>query len=282
MELDFFPSAALVAAAFLCEFMDSSLGMGYGTTLAPLLLLAGFRPLQIVPVILLSELVTGLLAAFCHHRSGNVRFLPAGPGFWNTLRHPGKKGCLERLKREIPRDLVIALVLASCSIGGTLAAVLVAVSIPRFYLKLYIGCLVFLMCVVILLTLGRRLRFSWIKLAILGVAASFNKGLSGGGYGPLVTGGQILSGVEGKNAVGITSLSEGLTCAVGLLAYFLISENPLDFRLAPYVILGSVLSVPFSALCVKRIGTKKLTLLIAIITILLGGSTIWRTIAGSG
>jgi hypothetical protein len=29
--------------------------------------------------------------------------------------------------------------------------------------------------------------------------------MSGGGYGPVVTGGQLLSGVNGKNAIAITS-----------------------------------------------------------------------------
>ena len=40
--------------------------------------------------------------------------------------------------------------------------------------------------------------------------ASFNKGTSGGGYGSVVTGGQLPAGVDGENAVGITSIAEGL------------------------------------------------------------------------
>ena len=51
---------AVFLAALVCEYVDSSLGMGYGTTLTPLLLLAGFEPLQIVPCVLLSEFATGL------------------------------------------------------------------------------------------------------------------------------------------------------------------------------------------------------------------------------
>ena len=31
----------IVTAAFLCEYVDSTLGMGYGTTLTPLLLILG-------------------------------------------------------------------------------------------------------------------------------------------------------------------------------------------------------------------------------------------------
>jgi uncharacterized membrane protein YfcA len=64
----------LVLLAFACEYVDSTLGMGYGTTLTPLLLLFGFGTKQIVPSVLLSEFVTGLLAGGLHHGLGNVRF----------------------------------------------------------------------------------------------------------------------------------------------------------------------------------------------------------------
>ena len=66
---------AIFFAALLCEYVDSSLGMGYGTTLTPLLLLAGFAPLDIVPAILLSEALTGAAAGLFHQRDGNVNFL---------------------------------------------------------------------------------------------------------------------------------------------------------------------------------------------------------------
>ena len=56
----------IVIIAFFAEYIDSTLGMGYGTTLTPLLILFGFEPLQVVPAVLLSELVTGLLAGFTH------------------------------------------------------------------------------------------------------------------------------------------------------------------------------------------------------------------------
>ena len=61
---------SLVILAFICEYMDSTLGMGYGTTLTPLLLIMGYEPLQVVPVVLISELFSGLLAGVFHHKEG--------------------------------------------------------------------------------------------------------------------------------------------------------------------------------------------------------------------
>ncbi|HIJ54020.1 MAG TPA: sulfite exporter TauE/SafE family protein [Planctomycetes bacterium] len=269
---------AIITLAFMCEYMDSTLGMGYGTTLTPIFLLLGFGPMQIVPVILLSELASGLLAGFFHHREGNVDFKPRTTNISLIIQKIKSLGCVESFKQGIPLHLKVALLLAACSIVGTVVAVFVAVNIPRFWLKIYIGCLVTAMGVIILVCLGREFRFSWKKIAFLGLIASFNKGMSGGGYGPIVTGGQILSGVEGKSAVGITSLAEGLTCLVGIITYVLVKSEPLDLRLAPWVIVGAVLSVPLCAKSVKLISTHKLKLMIAVLTITLGMFTLIKTL----
>ncbi len=37
----------VISLAFLCEFIDSSMGMGFGTILSPVLLLLGFEALDV-------------------------------------------------------------------------------------------------------------------------------------------------------------------------------------------------------------------------------------------
>jgi len=277
-ELGLWIIISLIVCAFLCEYLDSTLGMGYGTTLTPVFLLMGFSPMQIVPAILLSELITGLLAGIFHHREGNVDLKPKSADIFKITKMLSPLGYIESFRKTVPLHLKVALLLAVCSILGTVAAVFVAVNIPKFWLKLYIGFLVLSMGIVILVCFNRNFKFSWKKISLLGLIASFNKGMSGGGYGPVVTGGQVLSGIEGKSAVGITSLAEGLTCLVGVIAYVLISKNPIDWKLAPFIITGAVLSVPLSAKSVKLIGEKKLKLAIALLTIALGILTIVKTI----
>ncbi|NIO48718.1 MAG: TSUP family transporter [Candidatus Aminicenantes bacterium] len=242
----------IIIFAFLCEYVDSSLGMGYGTTLTPLLLIMGYNPLQIVPAILLSELISGLTAAFFHHKFKNVNF-----NF-----------------RAV--DFKIALVMAGCSILGTLVAVFVALNLPSFYVKLYIGILVLGMGVLILMTLKRKFRFTWKKITSLGLLASFNKGISGGGYGPLVTSGQILAGVNSKNAIGITSLAEGLTCFVGVITYLIFTNHAIGWGLAPSLVVGAILSVPIAAYTVKKFRGGHLKLIVGIATLILGLVTLGR------
>lgn len=268
----------IIAVAFFCEYMDSTLGMGYGTTLTPVFLLMGFSPMQIVPAILLSELLSGLLAGFFHHREGNVDLRPRTADIFKIKNMLSPLGYIESLKKAVPLHLKVAILLAGCSIFGTVAAIFVAVSIPKFWLKLYIGCLVLSMGIIILVCFNKNFRFSWKRIGILGLIASFNKGMSGGGYGPVVTGGQVLSGVEGRSAVGITSLAEGLTCLVGVIMYVFVCRNPVDWTLAPYIIFGAVLSVPLSAKSVKIMNERKLKVAIAILTIALGILTVVKTI----
>jgi uncharacterized membrane protein YfcA len=277
-ELSLLTIVAIAAISFLCEYMDSTLGMGYGTTLTPVFLLMGFSPMQIVPAVLLSELISGLLAGLFHHREGNVDLKPKSADIFKVRSMLSPLGYVETFKKTVPLHLKVALLLAACSIVGTVAAVFVAVNIPKFWLKLYIGCLVLSMGIIILVCFNRNFKFSWGKISMLGLVASFNKGMSGGGYGPVVTGGQVLSGVQGKSAVGITSLAEGLTCLVGVLTYALVCENPVDWRLAPYIVVGAVLSVPLSARSVKLISEKRLKLAIALLTIVLGILTIIKTV----
>ena len=239
----------MMPLAFVCEFIDSSLGMGYGTSLTPILLLMGFSPLQVVPCVLFSEFVTGITSAFFHHSVHNVNFKPKS------------------------KDTRIALALSVFSVIGTVAAVVLAIKLPGNILKIWIGAIVVGMGIFILVTFNRIPRFTWRKIIAFGAVASFNKGLSGGGYGPLVMGGQILSGVGVKNAVGITSLAEGLTCFVGVIAYFMMKTN-IDWSLAPWLMAGAVLSVPFAAHTLKALTEKKVKVIIAVLMIVLGALTL--------
>jgi uncharacterized membrane protein YfcA len=228
------------------------MGMGFGTTITPLLLIWGYSPLQVVPAVLLSELISGLSSAFFHHRLKNADF---------------KIGT---------DDSKTVFVLAGCSIFATIAAVFVAMNLPNFYVKLYIGVLVFSMGLLILINLNRTFKFSWLKISSLGLLAAFNKGISGGGYGPLVTSGQILSGVKSKNAIGITSFSEGLTCFVGVIAYLIYTNHTIEWDIAPSLILGAILSVPFAAYTVKRFKNTHLKLIVGIATLILGLVTLGK------
>ncbi|MBU0762117.1 MAG: sulfite exporter TauE/SafE family protein [Candidatus Altiarchaeota archaeon] len=249
--------------ALFCEFIDSSLGMGYGTILTPVLLTLGYEPLQIVPAVLFSEFLTGITSGLLHNREKNVNM-----DFTNDKTHKYYK---YYKFPYIPKskDAKVFLILASCSVAGTIAAVAIALNIQKATLKTFIGVIVFAMGAITLIGARRNHRFSWKKIIGLGTIASFNKGLSGGGYGPLVTSGQILSGLNTKSAVAITSFAEGFTCLVGITAYF-IAGKTVDWNFAIPLAVGAMLSVPLAVQTVKKIPEEKLTLIVGLVTTTLG------------
>ncbi|MBW2040119.1 MAG: sulfite exporter TauE/SafE family protein [Deltaproteobacteria bacterium] len=258
--------------SFCAEYIDSSIGMGYGTTLTPILLLMGFSPLQIVPAILLSEFISGILAAFLHQGAGNVFFDFRRDDEHRIAKALGNLGYMPRSK-----DSKVALVLVMCSVTGVIAAVFVALNLPVFYLKLYIGILVLTMGIIVMMKHKTKINFSWKRIMGIGILASFNKGMSGGGYGPLIVSGQILSGVDTKSSIGITALAEGATCFVGVLTYFVIGTH-VDWVLAPYLVIGSLISVPLSVYTVKKMPVKEFTLIIGLAATVLGILTLVKLI----
>lgn len=244
-ELAFGTVLTIFLGALLCEFIDSSLGMGYGTTLTPLLLIAGFEPLQVVPAVLASEFVTGLSAGLMHQRDGNVDI---------------------RRDRKARQTVVLLSVLSAL---GAIAAVSVALSISKFWLSTFITAIVLAMGVLTLATWKRQFRYRASGIVVLGLTAAFNKGLSGGGYGPLVTAGQVVSGLPARSAVAITSMAESLTCAVGLAAYF-VAGRQLDWDLTVPLVAGAMLSVPLATGLIRRLSDHHVRLAVGVLTCALG------------
>lgn len=139
--------------AFICEYIDSSLGMGYGTVLSPALIIMGFDPLAVVPAVLFSQAMGGFVAAAFHHRFLNVNFGPR------------------------TRDSKIVYVITAFGMAATIIAALVAVNIPKELLRTYIGLVILAMGIIILLK--RKFRFSWKKIIGLGVLSAFISGSPG-------------------------------------------------------------------------------------------------------
>lgn len=239
----------VVALAFLLGIVDASLGMGYGTILTPVLLMIGLDPLQIVPAVLVSQLAGDFLAAAFHHRLKNVDLSLGSKHF------------------------KIALLLAILSITGAVAAVLIAVNLPTNYLNLYIGISVAVSGLAVLAARQRDYPFSWTRLLGFGSFAAFNKGISGGGYGPIMVAGQLLSGVGVKGAIGITVVAEGVTSVVAAFTFVLVGES-LDVLLLSLLTIGISLSTPIAALIVKKVDDRRVKMMIGIVTLLLGTLTV--------
>ncbi len=252
MDLNLTAVIFLFVVSFLAQTVDSSLGMGYGTTLGPVLILLGLPPLEVVPAMLISQLFGGVFGTIFHHRHGNVNL---------------SRGSIH---------LRVALVLTGFSLIGGVGAGYVALNIPQVYIKMYIGFIVVSMGILVLLFRTRSVKFSWYKMSLLALIASFNKGMSGGGYGPIMTSGQILSGVPSKSSIGITSFAEAACCLAAIMVYFFGLDTS-DFRLALPLTVGAIASVPIAVRIVKKFNENKFIIVIGIVAICLGMLTLVKT-----
>jgi hypothetical protein len=235
----------VLIAAFLTGYIDTCVGGGHGTLLTPVLILLGFAAAMVVPAILLSEICIGILATILNYRAGNIRLAQG-----------------EQHRR-------VLLVLAASSLVGSLIAVTVAVQAPPNWVNAYIGVVIMAVGILLLVGRGTPREFSMRRIAVLGTVAAFNKGLSGGGYGPLLTSGQILSGVGEKGAVSITPPARALTGLFAVSLYFA-ARGHLELNLAAPLIIGSLLAMPAAVGTVTWIEAAMLRKGITLATLVLG------------
>lgn len=245
----------IMLLAFVCEWIDSALGMGYGTILSPTLLILGFPALVVVPSILISQACGGLSASYFHHRFQNAHF--------TTKDRRG----------QISDDLRSVLWITSLGVLASICASFVGIKVlSKTMLSTYIGTLVFMMGFFILI--GFTFRYSVRKMVLVGVVSAFNKGLSGGGFGPLVTGGQVVLGSHHRNAVAVTTLSEGPICIGAFVAYWAISGiERWDVTFA--LTIGALLASPIGAYTTRKLAYN-LRNVVALVLMSLGALTLLK------
>lgn len=277
--------------ALFCEYIDSAMGGGYGTILVPVLLAFNVDRTLLIPAVLFTEIWTGFGSAALHHYVGNANFriklkssrtaLPNGGELFKKEHLVNKSS--EKSKKlfsnfVVSTDFKVSLLLATCGVFGGVIAAIIAININEIVIKTYIGILVILVGIFVFLKI--RWKFAWWKISSIGILAAFNKGLSGGGYGPLISSGQMIVDRNPRQAVASTSLSEGVVCVSSLIIYFVKCPSILSYSFGYLVlalIIGGLISVPFAVLTVKYIPLKKLQPLIGIVTILLGIFTLLKT-----
>lgn len=244
----------LLLLALVCEFMDATIGMGYGTTLTPILLILGYPVGMVVPAALLSQLLANISAAFFHHQAGNFHF-------WNDhqTRNAG---------------LIMGLV----GLGVSVATMYFAVKLPASYLRT--GITVMVIGIGLFMLIGSRLkiRFRMRNVGILAGIAAFNKAFSGGGYGPLVCGGQVLVGLPVRASVASTAVAEAIVCVAAVVTFYASGRSIPLFLLLPLMI-GSLLSTPVSALTLSKLPQSLVKKLMAAAILALG---VFALVQGKG
>ena len=189
----------LFISAVVMEGIDTSLGMMYGTIMTPLLVTCGYNPKVVVPTILLSQAIGGFAASWQHHRVKNASL------------------------NVKSRDFKIAAIIVLLGSVATFVGVYAGKIVPKTPMTIYIGTLVAVMGYLVIKR--PQWTFSWKKIVGLGALSSFNKAFSGGGFGPIVVGGQLLQDLPGKNSIGTTDFAEAPVCLMGFLLWWWMNQT---------------------------------------------------------
>ena len=216
-------SVVLVAAFF--EFMDASAGMGFGTALTPLLLVMGFDPKQIVPVVMIQQGAAGLVGTFLHREFENVewKFSP--------------------MSETIKLALIIAgtgMIFNTLSVVGVYKIFMV----KKVWIQLYVAVLLLGMGLASLLQAKKDRPYKPGKMVFWAALAGFNKGVGGGGYGPVVTIGGLMAGVPVKSMMAVTAISEGSVSTISVVVWLVLlgSGTTIDYILLPSFMLATMFS----------------------------------------
>jgi len=249
MTLDLWSLAALLALSFSSGLIDLSLGMGYGFTVTPVMLLLGYTTAETVPTVLFSSFIGGAASSFFNHRQRNADFTPGG------------------------RDLKIALVTGGLGVAGAVVGVNTSMILPERAVGLYIGILVIALGALMLTSKALISSFSWPKMTIISILGSFNKGISGSGFGPIITTGAIMSGLDEKTSVSIQALSETLVSLVGFATYMAL-QSQVKVPMIAAMSLGVTLASPFAAAIVNKARGNTLKTMIGVLSLIVGASTL--------
>lgn len=252
---------AVVILAFIFETMDSSAGMGFGTGLTPLLFLMGYNPLQVVPILLLSEAITGFTSAAFHHEFENVKF---------------------RFKKPLNQETRIMFMIAGVGCIAIFFSVILtylAIDVTTNIIKTYVAILVLFMGIFGLIKIKtKNKKYKPKLLTFFSGLAGFNKGIGAGGYGPVVMMGQIFSGIYEKTATAIVSLSEGIVSIVGVATFVLITAYgiKIDLILLPSVFTGGFIAAMFSPYIVRILPNKIWRIVIPVYALGIGVFLLYR------
>ena len=235
--------ALLGFLAFIMEIIDSSLGMMYGTLLSPLLIGMGFKAGLVIPSILISQVIGGTIGTIRHHNYNSANF-----NGWTK-------------DTKIVAAIVLPGILASF-IGAY-----IAVSIPPWALKIYIGVLVIIIGILCLRSYSYK--FAWWKMYGLGVIAAFNKALTGGGFGPVTSTGKIIGGVNPKLSIATTTYAEVPICMMSFL-FWIILQGGIEIAFPLALCIGSALGAVIGPWITYKMKSNKLRSSVGILAIVSG------------
>jgi uncharacterized membrane protein YfcA len=186
-----------------------------------------------------------------------------------------------RFRKPVSESVRLWAIIAVTGCAGVILSVTSVYAFLRpakVWIKLYVSLLLVVMAVASMIHAGKKRPYRPRRMMLFGALAGFNKGIGGGGYGPVVTVGGMISGVPVKTMMAITALSEGTVCVVsiGVWLALLSTGTVIDFILLPSMILGSMIAAVLAPYAVKVLPEKVMKWFVPSYSFILALYCLWK------
>jgi uncharacterized protein len=241
----------MLLVGFGAEVVAGSMGMGYGVICTSLLLILNVPPAVVSASIHSAEAFTSAAGSISHWQLGNVN---------------------KKLVKALAIPAIIGAVL------GALALTYVGEKYAKLT-KPFIAAYTIYLGIKILQNAFRKKKVNQQKkqsnITVLGLIGGFIDSFGGGGWGPLVTGTFIKNGHTPRFVIGSSTVAKCiLTVASAVTFIFTIGIH--HWNVVAGLLIGGIVTAPFSAMLTSRLPTKKMFVIVGIVVIFCGLVTIYR------
>lgn len=242
----------IALAGVFAQFIDGTLGMGYGVTSSTLLISMGFYPVIVSASVHAAEVFVIFVSGISHLKFGNLQ-----------------------------KDIFVPLTLFGV-IGGILGAygmVNLPISAVKFFVSttlLVLGCVIFHKSINGNMNKIKE-KILAKKLSPLGFLAGFVDAVGGGGWGPICTPVFIINGTEPRKAIGTVNLAEFfVTLSITITFVLLIGIEKFQWDMVAVLILAGMAIAPIAAYLCRRFSPNALGILVGLLIIVLNVCSLFK------
>ncbi len=244
----------MLLVGFLAEMIAGSMGMGYGVICTTILLMLNVPPPIVSASIHSAESFTSAAGSISHYKLGNVN--------------------MKLVKRLAPFAILGAIIgSVSLTYFGEHYAHIVKPLIALY--TLYIG--VNILRKSLMKNRHKSVKRKKSNLTFLGITGGFIDSFAGGGWGPLVTGSLIKDGRTPRFVIGSSTLTKFLLTVTSAIT-FIYTIGIHHWNIVLGLLIGGIVTAPFSAMLTAKLPVKKMTIFISILVIIMSSITIIKSL----
>jgi hypothetical protein len=249
-EFDLEAFGIMALAGFLAQFVDGSMGLGYGTISTTFLLAYGVSPAIVSSRVHSARVFSSGVSGYSHHRFGNIN-----KKLFRTIVIPGIIGAI---------------------LGATLAyfgkEYSNYVRVPLSMYTIYLGYYILRKAFVRRKAGDKVRRAGW--LASIG---GFMDAFAGGGWGTLVTSTLITKRKDPRYVIGSVCLAEFFVVLASSITFFILLRSIPLLDVAGLIV-GGIVAAPIAARLAGKLPARAMFIAVGALVILTSCSTFWRSL----